>query len=126
MSGLDTQERATVSKHDLPAGRHRDDPVALILSEGARHGLDGQAEIIGNVLARHRQLHQPGLAARQSLQEYGQFLRGIAAPEQMRMGAGALQRLQGIGLKLARRGFIIGGRLLQRQRQSAFDLSMDV
>ena len=45
------------------AGRSRIEAVARELSEGARHGLDGQAEVVGDVRPLHRQFQVLVVAA---------------------------------------------------------------
>ncbi|MEI9891828.1 MAG: hypothetical protein WDN45_16295 [Caulobacteraceae bacterium] len=70
-------------------------PGRLELGEGARHGLDGQAEIIRDVLARHRQVEGVAADALAEIQEEGgqPFAGGVTA-EQEHVRLGALKLLE--------------------------------
>ena len=63
---------ASVAQHDPPRTRHLDRRAAFQAPQRPRHGLDGQAEIIGDVLARHRQFHDrdPYLATERPIRQY--------------------------------------------------------
>jgi hypothetical protein len=54
--GVQAAESAAVAQHNMPRRRHRDDPGILKQLERGRHCLDSKAEIVGDVLTRHRQL----------------------------------------------------------------------
>jgi hypothetical protein len=69
----------------------------LELGEGARHGLDGQAQIVGHVLAAHGHVEQ-GLGARalgQVQQQGGDAFAGGAAAQHQHVVLAAAQAVGG-------------------------------
>ena len=48
--GIQSVERRAIAQHDAAGGRHRDRRDILKLSERARHGFNGEAEIVGDIL----------------------------------------------------------------------------
>ncbi len=62
-SGVETGQSAPVAQNDPPRRRQRNGRLRLELGQRARDRLDGEAEIIGDVLARHRHLDLLGRGA---------------------------------------------------------------
>ena len=64
--------------------------MALQLREGARHGFNRQAEIVGDVGSAHWEIDGPvvSLALRQVEQEGGDFLHGALAAKQQHVRVG--------------------------------------
>src|SRR3569833_1259182 len=56
-SGRRVFERCLVENADMPSTGKCDGPVTLELRHAAGNGLDGEAQIIRNILPRHRQVH---------------------------------------------------------------------
>src|SRR5258708_926287 len=55
-SGIEALQLRPIAQADAAAARQLDRGLAFELGERAGNGLDGQTEIVGNVLPRHRQV----------------------------------------------------------------------
>src|SRR3954447_8702315 len=96
-SDAQPSESRLVGEDDGPAGAGQpDQAVAHHLRQGAGHGLDGQAEMVGDVGALHRQLGLVGIGATGGNleQEARHLLERVLAAEQDHMIVRALEVAQ--------------------------------
>ena len=77
-----------------PVSRYRNDALTLELREGAGHGFNRQAQIIGDVRPAHWEIDMSviSLALSQVEQEGGDFLDGALAAEQQHVRLSPFQR----------------------------------
>src|SRR5215467_11959221 len=92
-SRVELPQRRTVAQHDAARVRQLDRILVLEAAQRARDRLDGEAEVVGDVLARHRQLDR--VAARAPCRHLEQeadhaLLRSLDQQEQMLLDTGQL------------------------------------
>ena len=109
-SGIQPAQRSTVAELDAPRGLERNHTRLHEMRERARHRFDGEAEIVGDVLARHRQLDRgaAGAAVGHLEQEArNALLRALDQDQRMLLHALQLAYRQGPEL-LGEIGFMLG------------------
>src|SRR5689334_9801545 len=115
LGGGRQSERRTIAHHDVTRRRQSDGALPFHLGEGARDRLDCEAEIVGNVGPRHRQIEilRTDESLGNSEQKSCNALASAFAPQKKGMIASVVYGLRSVLKPAAGGAWIITGRLLE-------------